>query len=70
MLEHDVPTGVFCKIWIGFVFTMANQVIDLGRSNVAVLRYDTVFAHKVAAVETVTLTFENGTWSVTDYSVH
>jgi hypothetical protein len=35
-----------------------------------VIRYDTVFAHKAAAVETVTLAFENGSWSVSDYSVN
>ena len=29
----------------------------------------TTFAHKAAAVETVTLSFEDGTWAVTAYSV-
>jgi hypothetical protein len=43
--------------------------IDLSRSNTAVIRYDSVFAHKAAAVETVTLTFQNGTWSVSDYAI-
>jgi hypothetical protein len=28
-----------------------------------------LFAHKAAAVETVTLTFQNGTWSVNDYAI-
>ena len=43
--------------------------IDLGKANIAVVRYDTTFAHKAAAVETVTLSFEDGTWAVTAYSV-
>src|SRR5277367_215683 len=34
--------------------------IDLSRNNTAVIRYDTVFAHKAAAIETVTLAYENG----------
>ena len=33
------------------------------------IHYDTVFAHKAQAVETVTLAFENGGWSVTGYSL-
>jgi hypothetical protein len=45
------------------------RAIDLSRSNVAVIRYDTVFAHKAAAQETVTLAFENGSWAVTDYTL-
>lgn len=43
--------------------------IDASRSNIVVVRYDTVFAHKAASVETVTLTFQNGGWAVTDYTV-
>ncbi len=43
--------------------------IDLSRADVAVVRYDSVFAHKAAAVETVTLVFEKGGWAVTDYSI-
>jgi hypothetical protein len=43
--------------------------IDLGHSdNVAVVRYDTSFAHKIA-VETVTLAFEKGGWAITDYGI-
>jgi hypothetical protein len=45
------------------------RAIDLSRSNVAVIHYDTVFAHKAAAQETITLAFENGSWAVTDYAV-
>jgi hypothetical protein len=45
------------------------HAIDLSRNNIAVIRYDTVFAHKAAAQETVTLTFENGSWAVTDYAI-
>ncbi len=54
---------------LGAVASRDLKSIDLSRPNVAVIRYDTVFAHKAAAVETVTLTFENGSWAVTDYSV-
>lgn len=45
------------------------KTIDLGHSNVALIHYDCVFAHKAAATETVTLAFENGSWSVTSYAV-
>ena len=54
---------------LGAVASRGLKSIDLSRSNVAVIRYDTVFARKAAAVETVTLSFDNGSWSVTDYSV-
>ncbi len=43
--------------------------IDASRSNIAVIRFDTVFAHKAASVETLTLTFQNGGWAVTDYAI-
>jgi len=55
---------------LGAVASRGLKSIDLSRNNVAVIRYDTVFAHKAAAVETVTLAFENGSWSVSDYSVN
>ena len=55
---------------LGAVANRSLKSIDLGRGNTAVIRYDTAFAHKAAAVETVTLGFENGSWSVTDYSVN
>jgi hypothetical protein len=54
---------------LGAVASRDLKAIDLSRSNIAVVRYDTVFAHKASAVETVTLAFENGTWSVTNYSL-
>ena len=54
---------------LGAVASRGLKSIDLSRNNIAVIRYDTVFARKAAAVETVTLAFENGGWSVTDYSV-
>lgn len=54
---------------LGAVASRGLKSIDLSRSNIAVIRYDSVFAHKAAAVETVTLAFENGGWLVTDYSV-
>ena len=55
---------------LGAVASRDLKSIDLSRENTAVIRYDTVFAHKAQAVETVTLDFENGGWSVTDYSVN
>jgi hypothetical protein len=55
---------------LGAVANRDLKSIDLSRNNVAVVRYDTVFAHKAAAIETVTLAYENGGWSVTDYSVN
>lgn len=54
---------------LGAVASRSLKSIDLSRNTVAVIRYDSVFAHKAAAVETVTLSFENGSWAVTDYSV-
>lgn len=54
---------------LGAVASRGLRSIDLSRGNIAVIRYDTVFAHKAAAVETVTLAFEDGSWSVTDYTV-
>ncbi len=54
---------------LGAVASRGLKSIDLTRNNTAIIRYDTAFAHKAAAVETVTLTFENGSWAVTDYSV-
>jgi hypothetical protein len=54
---------------LGAVASRGLKSIDLSRNTIAVVRYDTVFARKAAAVETVTLAFENGGWSVTDYSV-
>jgi len=55
---------------LGAVANRDLKSIDLSRNNIAVIRYDTVFAHKAAAIETVTLAYENGSWSVTDYSVN
>jgi hypothetical protein len=54
---------------LGAVASRGLKSIDLSRNNICVIRYDTVFARKAAAVETVTLAFENGGWAVTDYSV-
>jgi hypothetical protein len=53
---------------LGAVASRSLKSIDLSRDDIAVIRYDTVFAHKAAAVETVTLAFENGSWTVTDYA--
>ena len=55
---------------LGAVASRDLKSIDLGRTDIAVVKYDTVFARKAQAVETVTLAFENGGWLVTDYSVN
>jgi hypothetical protein len=36
----------------------------------AIVRYETAFAHKTAAVESVTLVSENGAWSVIGYFIN
>lgn len=54
---------------LGAVASRSLKSIDLSRNTVAVIRYDTVFAHKASAVETVTMAFENGSWVVTEYSI-
>jgi hypothetical protein len=36
----------------------------------AIVRYDSAFAHKAAAVESVTLVSENGAWSVIGYVIN
>jgi hypothetical protein len=55
---------------LGAVANRGLKSIDLSRNNIAVVRYDTSFAHKAAAVETVTLAYEDGSWTVSDYSVN
>lgn len=55
---------------LGAVASRGLKSIDLSRNNTAIVRYDTVFARKAAAVETITLNFENGGWAVVDYSVN
>jgi hypothetical protein len=54
---------------LGAVASRSLKSIDLSRSNIAVIKYDSVFAHKASAIETITLSFENGGWVVTEYSV-
>ncbi|MEO8300819.1 MAG: DUF4019 domain-containing protein [Rhizomicrobium sp.] len=58
------------RVPLGAVASRDLKSIDLSRNNVAVIRYDTSFARKAAAVETITLTFENDGWVVTDYAVN
>jgi hypothetical protein len=58
------------RVPLGAVASRDLKSIDLSRNNVAVIRYDTSFARKTGAVETVTLAFENNGWAVTDYSVN
>jgi hypothetical protein len=54
---------------LGAVASRSLKSIDLSRNTLAVIRYDTVFAHKASALETVTMAFENGSWVVTEYSI-
>lgn len=63
-------TAAATRAPLGAVASRDLKSIDLSRNNAAILTYDTVFAHKAAAVETVTLAYDNGGWSVTGYSVH
>src|SRR6478736_5321215 len=42
---------------LGAVANRGLKSIDLSRNNICVVRYDTAFARKAAAVETVTLAF-------------
>lgn len=53
---------------LGAVTSRDLNSIDMTRSNFAIIRYDTEFAHK-AVVETITLAFQNGGWAVDDYTV-
>jgi hypothetical protein len=55
---------------LGAVANRGLKSIDLSRNNICVVRYETAFARKAAVVETVTLAFENGSWSVSDYSIN
>ncbi len=57
------------RVPLGAVASRDLKSIDVSRGNVAVIRYDTSFAKKTGAVETVTLSFENNGWAVTNYSV-
>ena len=57
------------RVPLGAVASRDLKSIDVSRSNIAVIRYDTSFAKKTGAVETVTLTFENNGWAVSNYSV-
>ena len=54
---------------LGAVVSRDLKSVDLSRSRVAQVRYDTSFAHKSGAVETVTLAFGNGAWAVNGYSI-
>ena len=58
------------RVPLGAVASRDLKSIDLSRNNIAVIRYDTSFAHKAGAVETVTLAFENDGWVVNDYSLN
>jgi Protein of unknown function (DUF4019) len=54
---------------LGAVASRDLKDVDLSHPQTAVVRYDSSFAHKTGAVETITLAFEKGAWSVTSYSV-
>jgi hypothetical protein len=55
---------------LGAVASRGLKSIDVSGANVAVIHYDTAFARKAGAVETVKLAFGSGSWSVTDYSIN
>jgi hypothetical protein len=55
---------------LGAVVTRDLKSVDLSRSQLAIVRYDTDFAHKSGTVETVTLAFEKGAWAVAGYTIH
>lgn len=48
---------------------MAKTLPGMRDGQYAVVRFDSAFAHKAAAVETVTLVSENGAWSVVGYFI-
>ena len=54
---------------LGAVASRDLKDVNLSHPQTAVVRYDSSFAHRTGAVETVTLAFEKGGWSVTGYSV-
>jgi Protein of unknown function (DUF4019) len=54
---------------LGAVANRDLKNVDLSHPQTAVVRYDTSFAHRSGAVETVKLVFEKGAWAVTDYSL-
>lgn len=54
---------------LGAVVSRDLKAIDISRRNTAVVRYDTSFAHKTGATETVTLAFEKGAWAVENYTL-
>jgi len=54
---------------LGAVVSRDLKDVNMSHPQTAVVRYDSSFAHKTGAVETVTLAFEKGGWSVTGYSV-
>jgi hypothetical protein len=48
---------------------LAKTLPGMRNGQYAVVRYDSAFAHQVAAVESVTLASENGGWSVVAYRI-
>jgi hypothetical protein len=54
---------------LGAVASRSLKSVDVSKPRVAVVSYDTAFARRTGVVETVTLSFENGGWAVTDYMV-
>ncbi len=63
-------TALIMRDPLGAVANRALKSVDVSKPQVAVVRYDTAFARKAGAVETVTLSMENGGWAVTDYTVN
>lgn len=64
-----VPLGAMSSRTIKNV-TLAKTLPGMRDGQYAVVKFDSAFAHKVAAVETVTLVSENGGWSVIGYFIN
>lgn len=63
-----VPLGAMSSRTLKDV-KMTNTLPGMRDGQNAAVRYDSAFAHKATATETVTLVLENGAWSVTSYRV-
>jgi hypothetical protein len=48
---------------------LTKTVPGMRNGQYAVVRYDSAFAHQAAAIESVTLAFDHGGWSVIDYRI-
>jgi hypothetical protein len=49
---------------------MSKTMAGMRDGQYATVQFDSSFAHKAAAVETVTLVLDNGAWSVVGYHIN